>query len=230
MASVPRNDLTGRKFQTVTVLADAGMKRRCRLWLCWCECGEVREIRQEKLLRDVGRMCDAPTHPRPRCSACGCVLEGPRKLKHPAPHLCVTFSDADADLRLFRWSRAGDGYAHTCMAKHLHPSGFAHRIVTSRMIGYVAPSEEVTDHLNRVITDNRRENLRCVSQAVNMSNVPARKGSRSGFRGASAERGGKKWRAQVIFRGVTYYLGTFLTASEAGEAARVQRLALGLVD
>lgn len=77
----------------------------------------------------------------------------------------------------------------------------------------------VVDHRNTAPGDNRIDNLRDVTQFVNMQNRrAARKGSRSGLIGAHWRERDKNWRSSVYADGKVHRLGSFDTAEEAHAA------------
>lgn len=67
------------------------------------------------------------------------------------------------------------------------------------------------DHINRIKTDNRIENLREVSNRINSHNKPV-------FNGAFFQRSAGKWRAQIRINGVRKHLGYFDTEKDAQTA------------
>ena len=73
------------------------------------------------------------------------------------------------------------------------------------------------DHINGVRSDNRRSNLRDVSQAANTENQrKARVDNKSGFLDVCPN--GKRWMALIRIKGKQTYLGTFDTPEEAHSA------------
>ena len=73
---------------------------------------------------------------------------------------------------------------------------------------------EYIDHINRIKDDNRIENLRCVSQSVNLHNHDH--AGRSGVRGVSLQ--GSRWWAQINMNGKLVYSEYFDTKEEAVKA------------
>ena len=52
------NDLTGQKFGKLTVIGYAGMdKHHNKSWLCECECGNQKVVRQGSLVNDITKSC-----------------------------------------------------------------------------------------------------------------------------------------------------------------------------
>jgi hypothetical protein len=75
------------------------------------------------------------------------------------------------------------------------------------------------DHINGIKTDNRIENLRDVTAAVNKQNMrAARSDSRSGLIGAIWQEDRKSWKAEIAVGGKKKMLGRFKTAEAAHEA------------
>jgi len=75
-----------------------------------------------------------------------------------------------------------------------------HRFVTNCPDGYVP------DHINHNTIDNRKSNLRIVTQQVNLINKSgAQKCSKSGVRGVSFHKVTGKWYARVCLGGVEVY-------------------------
>jgi hypothetical protein len=77
------------------------------------------------------------------------------------------------------------------------------------ILGY--PGDQV-DHINHDTLDNRRSNLRIVTQSQNLANTPLRKSSQTGFKGVTVSGRG----FVAAHRGD--HLGTFRTAIEAALA------------
>ena len=69
------------------------------------------------------------------------------------------------------------------------------------------------DHINRIKTDNRIDNLRQVTASQNFQNKPVYKSKsglpRSGFKGVHWVRSQNKWKACIGHNGKSTYLGTF---------------------
>lgn len=88
-----------------------------------------------------------------------------------------------------------------------------------------APDGMVIDHINGDRLDNRRSNLRCVTDQVNQINRKSlNANNRSGFRGVSyidrKSARGKPWRASITVDGKHIHLGVFATAEEAARSRR----------
>ena len=89
---------------------------------------------------------------------------------------------------------------------------FAHRLAYAWMTG---EWPETVDHINRVRTDNRWENLRSATRSQQQGN--ARGAGKT--RGVYQDRGRKMWRARLTRRhGGNINVGTYATKEEAQEA------------
>lgn len=93
---------------------------------------------------------------------------------------------------------------------------FAHRLAWLYVYG-VNPDGQI-DHINRIKTDNRIENLRVVTNKQNRQNSGPRRGSASGVKGVSVSSWKNKWHAQIGVDGVNISLGRFDSIEKASEA------------
>jgi hypothetical protein len=89
----------------------------------------------------------------------------------------------------------------------------AHRVIWALMTG--AWPEEDIDHEDRNPGNNRWVNLRSVTHAENMRNLPPRPDNKSGVCGVSWSRRRRKWAAQIRIANKVVPLGMFDTVAEA---------------
>lgn len=87
-----------------------------------------------------------------------------------------------------------------------------------------AERDEEVDHRNGDVLDNRRENLRRVSHALNMENTRVHERSTTGYRNVYTFRDG--FRVQATKRGKAYFGGLYARLEDAVEAAQRLRDAL----
>ena len=107
----------------------------------------------------------------------------------------------------FRWHINSRGYARTQKRvgkKMIHTK-------LHKLIAQAKPGEYV-DHINRIKTDNRRENLRIVTPLINCLNRSPRKNKASKFKGVFKQK--NKWQVYVNSK----YIGIFATEEEAAMA------------
>lgn len=111
----------------------------------------------------------------------------------------------------------------------LHSKGYAAREESGRTIlmhrlilGLQHGDPTQGDHWDRDRLNNRRRNLRPVSEAQNPQNTSARPGT-SSHRGVSWDNDRGRWLAQISVAGKKVNLGRFRTEDQAAEAARLAR-------
>lgn len=86
-----------------------------------------------------------------------------------------------------------------------------HRMVTKAPCGFVV------DHINGDKLDNRKENLRIVTQKENSRNSKLRKNNSSGYPGVRIKQSGR-YQARIMVDRKEIGLGTFSTFGEAKQA------------
>lgn len=131
------------------------------------------------------------------------------------------FSEEDADLRDVKWHSHNNRHA---MCGSGNNKQYAHRIVLERKIGRKLKAGELTDHINRVMLDNRRENLRVADKSLNSINRDIRSDNTTGYVGVYLhwpkiyqEKGwGKRWYYRIDRKGAkTFYSSYYKTPLEA---------------
>lgn len=129
---------------------------------------------------------------------------------------------ADAErVNQWRWSLTPQGYAR----RGISINGIPFIILLHReLLGLPLKSDGRTgDHINRDKLDNRRANLRILSQAENAQNRPSAKGATSQYRGVHWSKHHQKWVATVGLGGKQLRLGTFHDEEVAASVAREAR-------
>ena len=87
-----------------------------------------------------------------------------------------------------------------------------------RWILNINSSDKVVDHINHNTLDNRRNNLRILTDAENKQNRKgAQKNNLSGIRGVHWSKHAKKWQARARLNKKDYFLGLFDTKEEAAK-------------
>lgn len=86
------------------------------------------------------------------------------------------------------------------------------------ILGLVPGDGFIGDHINRNTLDNRRSNLRIVTPTQSIANRRVSCVNKSGFTGVSRSEYGKPWKAIIVVRGKSKWLGTHATAELAAEA------------
>jgi hypothetical protein len=107
----------------------------------------------------------------------------------------------------------GHGYKVTRVEDKLYSN---HRLIWLLHHGYF-PEHQI-DHINRIRTDNRIENLREVSQVCNSRNCKQRTDCSSGVTGVYWHKLTNKWRARIKIPNKNIHLGLYDTLLEAAKA------------
>jgi hypothetical protein len=106
------------------------------------------------------------------------------------------------------------GYVQVNIGNHNYK---AHRLAWLHVHGEWPKSQ--IDHINRVRTDNRIENLRLATPTENLWNSGVRLDNKSGAKGIDWHKGARKWRARITINdGTRINLGLFEVLSEASAA------------
>jgi hypothetical protein len=92
----------------------------------------------------------------------------------------------------------------------------AHRLAWLYTEGYFP--EYGVDHINGNTSDNRRANLRHVTQFCNMQNASMSKKNKSGYKGVFYSKSKKKWLSQITIRKKQISIGQFDDPFEAALA------------
>lgn len=85
------------------------------------------------------------------------------------------------------------------------------------------PTDKVVDHINRNPLDNRKCNLRCVNNVLNLQNVTYQKNNKCKCRGVDYHIKRKKWRGLVQVNKKRYFVGWFDTFEECKDKTEKMR-------
>ena len=118
------------------------------------------------------------------------------------------------ELKKHKWFVTKDGYVARWGSWKNGP-GVA---LMHREILKLSPGSLYVDHINRKPLDNRKNNLRLCSNSQNQMNSKLHIKNTSGYRGVTWNKKGKRWRAQIKFRGKRIFLGDFVEKAEAVKA------------
>ena len=89
--------------------------------------------------------------------------------------------------------------------------------------GLPVPPWTVVDHIDGDVSNDNPENLRMVTQAVNMKNLAKNRNNTSGHMGVHSHRNGRFY-ARIKVNGVVISLGGFATFQEAVEARELAEI------
>ncbi len=111
-------------------------------------------------------------------------------------------------IRHFKWFVHGNG-SNLYAARSALTNDLRSRIIYLHRQLMSPPPGLVVDHRNCDSLDNRRANLRVVTQAVNMRNRRKRKNTSSRFIGVHFDKQRNKWSVHIRYNGKKIWLGRF---------------------
>lgn len=118
--------------------------------------------------------------------------------------VCLVSEEDYEKVKKYRWFIDSNGYPASRIEGKITRM---HRFIMEPKKGLV------TDHINRLKFDNRRENLRYCTPQENGRNKTGKRNSISGYRGVSPN--GNYWRAYISTNKKQIHLGTYRTKEEA---------------
>ncbi len=137
----------------------------------------------------------------------------------------------DTDTGIFTWkeNRKGGWELKDNVAGSVNSNGYtqirlgpklylAHRLAW--FYAFQEWPEDIIDHIDKNRSNNSLDNLRDVSQSVNLHNAVQRP-SKSGFR--NARKVGNRWQSEIKVKGKSIHLGMFDSPEEASQAAETYR-------
>jgi hypothetical protein len=131
-----------------------------------------------------------------------------RKLPLTQGKYAIVDDDDYEYLSRWSWHVSGWGYAQRTESKKAV-------LMHKQLMG---TPNQVVDHVNRDILDNRRSNLRLATKQQNGANAKLSKRNKSGFKGVWYNASRKKWEAYIRPNGKKLHLGRYSTAEEAAGA------------
>lgn len=115
----------------------------------------------------------------------------------------------------WRWHVSPKGYA----VRRPRVNGKRYTIHMHRLINDT-PDHLQTDHINRDRLDNRRSNLRSVTNQENSLNKGINKNNTSGYKGVSWDKTRGSWKAHITTGGAMINIGRYQTKDEARKARK----------
>jgi hypothetical protein len=121
--------------------------------------------------------------------------------------------DEDFDIvNSIKWN-----YSHGYASRNKGCNGINHRFMHRFILNYDGSLQ--VDHINGNRLDNRKENLRIVTNQQNQFNRNKnKKGGTSKYKGVYFNRDNNNWRARICLNGITYNIGSFKNEEEAFSA------------
>lgn len=221
-------DLTGQKFGRLTVIERApdsftpkGL--RVVMWRCRCDCGNEKNVSSACLRNKTTKSCGC--HKREKQSKRQLNnrkhnrydLSGDFGIGYDSNDKEFYFDLEDYDLiKDYTWIVYGKGYVIT----HIPNEGTVrmHRFIFKDIIKPYP--ENLVDHINHNLADNRRCNLRITTPSENGSNISISKRNTSGVTGVYYEKAPQKWVASIRKNRKLITLGKFDEFDDAVKARK----------
>lgn len=188
-----QKDLTGMRFGRLVCLAPTEQRGPSggTVWRCQCDCGKECLAVSTQLMRGFKKSCGCLSHPARK------DFVGKRF------GMLTVLEYAGKRNGMHRWRCRCDCGEETVVGQTLLQSG------KTKSCGCLQRTQ-VLDNL-RLVDGTSVTILEAMKRRVIASNT-------SGYRGVYQEKKSGKWRAQITFKGKTYYLGSFDKMEEAVRA------------
>lgn len=126
------------------------------------------------------------------------------------------FDLEDYDLiKNFCWREEKKGYLRTSIITN----GEEKQIILHRLIMNLSNEKKLfVDHINHNVYDNRKQNLRIVTNTQNIQNSKPNSKNKTGVPGVDFRKDCKKWMVRITINGNRIRLGSFDTFEEAVQA------------
>lgn len=182
------NEIVGKKYGRLTIKKITGYKtekngQKSLMVLCKCDCGKEKIIRLNSLNSGATKSCGCYRNERTRAGRNLDETVDRVKIIGNVAYIYVSGTDErmicdKEDIELLNnycWELVENGYARS--NNQCKKRVRAHRLITGAKDG------EIVDHINRNRLDNRKKNLRIVTQSVNNLNRQLSDKNKTGYSG-----------------------------------------------
>lgn len=220
-------DITGKRYGYLTVIKRVANKKKKVMWLCRCDCGNEKIISGNSLRTGLTKSCGCKTQALISQTKTGRNfndLLGSRNTYDFYDTYAIGYTNKGdsfiIDLDDYDKVKNYNWYIHT---SDYVVSSSERKISIHRLImgAYDNDSKLMIDHINHDKSDNRKCNLRFVTNSQNQMNKDVGTNNSSGFRGISWHKNKNGWISQIQINGKLKYLGLFRDIKDA-IAARVE--------
>lgn len=187
--------MKGKAYGSLLVLSEDGIyKNHDVIWLCQCKCGNRVTVRSSYLRSGHTKTCGKRPEKFEFFDDCiKCTVASGRSFIFDIEDIFI--------VRQYRWSVTENGYA-LGVHKITKEKVKLHRLLLKN------PSV-VVDHINGNAWDNRKSNLRAVTQHQNTQNSATPKSSTTGYKGVCMDKRRGKYMAHIHPNGKTKFLGYY---------------------
>jgi len=200
------------KFGKLTITGFYGkrdnLKNNANYYNVECDCGNKRLVQFKSLTSG-------------NTTSCGCIIKTELMFIKKDNYYIVTCSNGEFLIDIEDYNKInninsnvciGDGYAIYFIKQKIHR---IHRLVMN-MDKF--DGTHVIDHINRDKLDNRKSNLRIVTQKENSQNRGISRNNTSSVKGVSWNNQNGKWRARIGVNNKMKHLGYFNNIEDAKKA------------
>ena len=208
------DDLTGQRFGRLVVIKRAedyvfscGEKRV--QWICKCDCGNIKNVLAQDLKNG-------------NTKSCGCIRNGNTYDLSGEYGIGYTRNGEEFYFDLEDYALIKEYAWYPCKGGiHNRRIGKMHRFIYEAHNGKISDGF-VIDHINGNTSDNRKKNLRAVTQWQNTLNRKDNSNNTSGVKGVYIRTlsQSQKYGARIQYRNKYIHLGIFDTIEEAAEARK----------
>lgn len=214
-------NLSGRKFDRLTVLSIEEKKGNYYYYRCRCECGNEKVIRGVNLTAGVSKSCGCLQKEK-AAKHLHSVTKKYNKfyIKDGVVHVILSNSGSEMLCDEDDWERLkyhcwGEDFYGYAVSRNREDGVLRfHDCIMNPKNGLVV------DHVNRMPLDNRKDNLRVVTQRVNAINSNMKCTNTSGHTGVWRRKDTGRWSARIVVNYRQISLGCFDTKQEAIEARK----------
>lgn len=221
-------DLTGKKFGRWTVLgkSDKRTKNGGIMWDCICDCGsnKIHTVSTANLNNGSSTSCGCKQRE-------GASKSGKNRKKYNNYDLSNNYGIGYTSkgekfyfdledynkIKDYCWYLSNEYVsANTYGNDKTHSKILMHRLI----MGCIDDYDVVVDHINHITYDNRKINLRIVTQSQNAKNCKLSKNNTSGVTGVYFDNHSGKWVAEIKVNYKKHSLGHFVEFEDAVKARK----------
>lgn len=212
-------DLTGNKYGRWTVICrDDNPGDRTTMWLCRCDCGNVKRVQGYNLKNGISKSCGcykAEASRQRNTKRNDFYIEDDKAYIYlrNIDKYCVCDADDWDKLQSYTWFASSyDNNAYPIT--HITKNGKDELVLMHHMI-MGKHKGLVIDHIDRNKMNNCKKNLRITTQQINTINRSISKRNKSGVTGVRLREDIMKWTAELMVNGVVHRLGCFENFDDA---------------
>ena len=213
---MPIIDIVGKRYGRLTILEFVRYDKRNEdtYWKCECDCGN-KKIISKRYLRGGTKSCGCLSRElasKRWKSSNKFEKQGNHMVGYTNNNVKFYFDTEDFEtVKKYCWHITSAGYIATRI--YSKDNKKSKIILMHRML--LNYPKDATDHINKDTTDNRKHNLRDVSDSDNKINHRLYINNTSGYNGVTFNKRLNKWVAQLRYKNKNHYLGCYKSISDA---------------